>query len=95
MKEVFAHENWTIFEQEDAYWNSDYDVVTHACGWFSKRKVINAYEMTKHTHCRGCGDKIPDEIVGVWKLKNMEKIQRDQGSDTFYATAFAGAPNSI
>ena len=95
MKEVFAHENWTIFEQDDAYWNADYDVVTHACGWIHKRKVINAYEMTKFTHCPACGDEIPDEIVGVWKLKNMEKIQRDTGTDSFYAKSFWGAPKYI
>jgi hypothetical protein len=95
MKEAFSFENWTLWEQDDQYWNMDYDVVTHGCGWLHKRKVINAYEMTTDSSCSSCGEVIPDEVVGVWKLKNMDKIQRDHGEDTFYASAFWNAPSHI
>jgi hypothetical protein len=95
MKEIFSHETWTIWEPEDTYWNMDYDVVTHQCGWWDKRKVHHAWDMMNLTHCKHCGDEIPEEVIGVWKLKNMGCIQRDAGEDTFYASAFWGAPKHI
>ena len=39
-------------------------------------KRCNA-NMTAETdsHCTGCGVKIPDEVVALWKLQNFDKIQ--------------------
>lgn len=98
MKQIFAFNEWTVFEQEedqDAYWNLDYDVVTHSCGWFHRRAIIHAWEMINTVACKRCGVTIPDEIVGIWKLHNFNRIQRDEGAESFYRSAFGDAPKYL
>ena len=98
MKEIFELDGWKVYEQDaDAYWNMDYDVVTHNCsGWWPRDRVSHAWDMMNRTHCKGCGTEIPEGVVGVWKLRNMDHIQRDQNSVEFYRNAFENeAPKSI
>ncbi len=98
MKQIFTHDNWTMFEQEESnemYWNMDYDVVTHSCGWFHQRRVITAWDMLRGTHCTGCGEEIPEEIIGIWKLHNMNSIQRDCADPEFYEGIFIDAPRHL
>jgi hypothetical protein len=97
VKTVFELEGWKVIEQDNAYWNMDYDIVTHGCsGWWTRDRVQHAWDMMNRTHCKGCGEQIPDGVIGVWKLRNMDSIARDVDAPAFYRSAFEyEAPKSI
>lgn len=107
METLFTDEKWTI--ESDTEFPDNFDYVSHKCpwkkNWLLKSKPMSVYTMDKLQTCQHCGTDIPDSIVGLWKLKNFDKLQAKHQAEEahkaqwknftpgFYATAkWVGRP---
>jgi hypothetical protein len=93
---IFTDGKWTI--EADPEFPENFDYVTHKCAWKKNwllgAKPLSVYTMDKLQTCQHCGTEIPDSIVGLWKLKNFDKLQilhqsqsaslKWQGTGSFY-----------
>ena len=71
-------DTWQLIKHETSVGSSVqsllYSYIAHACAgqgtyyWYS----INSID----DKCRSCGKNPPDEMMGLWKLHNMDYIQR-------------------
>lgn len=83
---IFTDEKWTIVS--DTEFPENFDYVSHKCpwkkNWFLKPKPLSVYTMDKLQTCQHCGTDIPDSIVGLWKLKNFDKLQAKHQAEAEY-----------
>jgi hypothetical protein len=103
---LVSSSNWEVLFKDQGWvikgipgYEDMFDAVYHKCKWKNnfllQYKHVSIYTMKHGDSCGWCGEKIPDSIMGVWKLKNfdlLEEPQYQQGLSPFYC--FNTTPHS-
>ncbi len=67
-KELFKYKEWQILK-----WNEfEGSFINHMC---CKYHPLEATLLRQDPTCLTCTKKIPNEVLGVWKLLNFNRIQ--------------------
>lgn len=78
MKVLFADGDWAVTAIPYADFTfSEWSGITHACGWFKKKRFTNPIQIREEDdpRCTACHDLIPLTLVGLWKMHNWDAIQ--------------------
>jgi hypothetical protein len=70
---LFEYEGWVI----EHYKNSppgDCDWISHYCPTYGWRYRTDQWTLLADEICAGCCQTVPEEILGVWKLKNFDHM---------------------
>ena len=88
---LFTYEGWSIERWKEAP-KSDADWISHYCPSYGWRFRTDQWTLMADGICEECCQTVPEEILGVWKLKNFDNLvstdvaRRDQ-------TPFLHGPN--
>jgi hypothetical protein len=75
VKILFTLDSWQIecYDEVDNNFN-ECDWISHYCPTYGWRYRIDQWQIMSDECCPECCIGIPDEVLGVWKLKNMDKL---------------------
>ncbi len=74
---LFEYEGWRI----ENYPNTpthECDWITHACAVTKWRQHIDQWMIMADGVCDQCCEEIPDEVMAIWKLKNMDHMPSEE-----------------
>jgi hypothetical protein len=70
---LFEYEGWRIERYEDAP-RTEVDWISHPCPSYGWRYNTDMWCLMADGVCGECMEPVPDEIMGVWKLRNFDHL---------------------
>jgi hypothetical protein len=75
---LFTFGSWQI----ECYKNTpndfnECDWVSHYCPVYGWRYRIDQFELVQDGVCPECCEEVPEEVMGVWKLKNFDSLPNE------------------
>jgi hypothetical protein len=70
---LFEYKGWVI-EHYVGSPKTDCDWISHYCPTYGWRYRTDQWTLMADGVCAGCCQTIPEEIMGVWKLKNFDQL---------------------
>ena len=92
-KILFTFGDWQIECYDDAQPNfNECDWVSHYCEVYGWRYRVDPWRIIGDEICPMCCEKVPEEVMAVWKLKNFDNLPnkseaRDVKQSKVYATS--------
>ena len=78
---IFEYEGWFIETAKGGFIETakggfipEPDTVSHYCPVLKWKKQISQYSLIADGVCPSCCEVVPEEVIGVWKLKNFNNI---------------------
>jgi hypothetical protein len=70
---IFKFEGWQIEKYEEAD-SDEVDWISHPCPSYGWRYRIDQWGLISDGICPACCEEVPEQVMGVWKLKNFDKL---------------------
>jgi hypothetical protein len=71
---LFELDGWQIEHYEGTPTPSEVDWISHDCPVEKWRYRIDQWQLMGDGVCPACCTPVPDEVMGLWKLKNFDKL---------------------
>ncbi len=85
---LFEFEGWRIEAYKEAP-RDEVDWITHYCSVEGWRVHIDQWTVAADGVCPFCCNAIPEEVLGVWKLKNFDKMPNQEDARSLnYSTIY-------
>ncbi len=81
---LFELDGWQI-ERYEGTPVSEVDWISHDCPVEKWRYRIDQWQLMNDGVCPACCEAVPDDVMGIWKLKNFDKLP--ELADTILAPA--------